>query len=190
MDALTLVIALIAASAVFIAVSALLAGGGTTRREVRRRTVTSTFVPASPQLNLRRVVWVSDRARQIVQELERALLIRLGNSVGVGALAFLLNSILRMDGVLGIIVLVLGFLFGYNLPKFYVNRRTSQRLMRIEEQLLKALQSIAKSLRAGVGITQAIEYAGREVGDPLGSEFQRIVHELQLGLTWNLSSTR
>ena len=195
MDALTLVIALIAASAVFIAVSALLAGGGTTRREVRRRTVTSTFVPASPQLNLRRVVWVSDRARQIVQELERAglaltaseyLLIRLGSSVGVGALAFLLNSILRMDGVLGIIVLVLGFLFGYNLPKFYVNRRTSQRLMRIEEQLLEALQSIAKSLRAGVGITQAIEYAGREVGDPLGSEFQRIVHELQLGADMEL----
>ncbi len=190
MDVLTFAIPLIVAGAVFIAVSALLADGGTTRREVRRRTVTSAAEPASPQLNLRRVAAVSDRARQIVRELERAglnltaseyLLLRLGSCLAFGALAFLANSILRIDGGLGVILLVLGFLFGYNLPKFYLNRRIARRLTLIENQLVEALQSIAKSLRAGVGITQAIEYAGKDIGDPLGSEFQRIVRELQLG---------
>ncbi len=41
--------------------------------------------------------------------------------------------------------------------------------------------SMAKSLRAGVGLTQALEYAGRDAPDPLGSELLRVVRELQLG---------
>jgi tight adherence protein B len=40
---------------------------------------------------------------------------------------------------------------------------------------------MAKSLKAGVGLTQAMEYAGRDIGEPLGPEILRVVRDLQLG---------
>jgi len=46
---------------------------------------------------------------------------------------------------------------------------------------LEGLVSIAKSLRAGMGLTQALDYASRDTPDPLGGELRRAVREIQLG---------
>jgi tight adherence protein B len=40
---------------------------------------------------------------------------------------------------------------------------------------------MSKSLRSGLGLTQALEFAARECNAPLGPELTRVVRELQLG---------
>ncbi|HPQ80236.1 MAG TPA: type II secretion system F family protein [bacterium] len=42
---------------------------------------------------------------------------------------------------------------------------------------------ICNALKAGLGLTQAIEMASLELGSPLGNEFRRISAELKLGRT-------
>lgn len=45
-----------------------------------------------------------------------------------------------------------------------------------------ALTSIAKSLRAGSGLMQALAYASKEIPAPLGPELASLVRDIQLGV--------
>jgi tight adherence protein B len=79
--------------------------------------------------------------------------------------------------------LVIALAFGgWLLPRLALNRARQRRLERIEEQLPDALMSIAKSLRAGAAILQALTYAANETPAPLGQELQRTIRDLQLGV--------
>jgi tight adherence protein B len=88
-----------------------------------------------------------------------------------------------LDGgsTIGILGAVIAFLVGYRFPGHYMRDLRAKRLRKLEDELLDALVSTSKSLKAGVGLTQALEYAGKEAADPLGSELARIVRELELG---------
>jgi tight adherence protein B len=45
-----------------------------------------------------------------------------------------------------------------------------------------AVTAMAKSLRAGLGILQAVSYVAQETPPPLGTEFQNLLRDLQLGI--------
>jgi tight adherence protein B len=80
-------------------------------------------------------------------------------------------------------LLVLGCAFaGWLVPRLALGRARQKRLEHIEEQLPEALMSIAKSLRAGSGILQALNYAATETPPPLGDELQSTIRDLQLGI--------
>jgi tight adherence protein B len=71
---------------------------------------------------------------------------------------------------------------GWMLPRLALDRARQKRLERIEEQLPDALMSVAKSLRAGSGLLQALAYAANETPAPLGPELQSTIRDLQLGV--------
>jgi tight adherence protein B len=70
---------------------------------------------------------------------------------------------------------------GWALPRAYLSRRRERRLQQFEDQLPGALTAIAKSLRAGTGLLQALAYAGESTEDPLGQELRSTLRDLQLG---------
>lgn len=70
---------------------------------------------------------------------------------------------------------------GWALPRTFLSRRRERRHRQFEEQLPDALQAIAKSLRAGTGLLQALAYAADETPAPLGPELQSALRDLQLG---------
>ncbi|MCK9517702.1 MAG: type II secretion system F family protein [Dehalococcoidia bacterium] len=72
-------------------------------------------------------------------------------------------------------------MLGWMLPRIWLSRQRQQRQRRIEEQLPDALTAIAKSLRAGTGLLQALAYAANETEAPLGPELQATLRDLQLG---------
>jgi tight adherence protein B len=74
--------------------------------------------------------------------------------------------------------LVLGFFF----PKIYVRFRQRRRLNTFNGQLGDGITLMANGLRAGYSLLQAMEAVGREMPDPLATEFRRVVREIGLGV--------
>ncbi len=108
--------------------------------------------------------------------------IRLGAAVLGALVGFVLAGRLGLWGVQLLLGAVPGVLVGWTIPGWYLARSRERRLRKIEEQLPEALTAMAKSLRAGLGILQAVSYVAQETPPPLGTEFQNLLRDLQLGI--------
>jgi tight adherence protein B len=64
----------------------------------------------------------------------------------------------------------------------FVSGRRAKRARQIDDQLPLALDIINRALRAGHPVISAVQLAGQEMGDPLGTEFGLIVDETTYGL--------
>ena len=78
-------------------------------------------------------------------------------------------------------VTVGAMIVGWQLPSIWLSQMRNRRVKRIELQLPVALNAMAKSLRSGTGLLQAIDYTAEQIGAPLGPEFQTTVRQLRLG---------
>jgi tight adherence protein B len=70
---------------------------------------------------------------------------------------------------------------GLFLPTIYVRSRQTRRLRKFDSQLPDVLDHLQGSLRAGYGLLQAVEWVSRQLPDPAGLEFDRVIREVQLG---------
>lgn len=68
-------------------------------------------------------------------------------------------------------------------PYMIVMRRRRQRLQKLEEQFPEALESLARSLRAGNPIGAGLEMLARECKAPLAQEMRKTADERALGLS-------
>ncbi len=68
------------------------------------------------------------------------------------------------------------------LPFFYISLKKNQRIKKFEQQLPEALDLIARSLRAGHAFSGGIQMVAQEFGDPVGSEFARVLNEINFGV--------
>jgi tight adherence protein B len=96
-------------------------------------------------------------------------------TVGGGFLAWYLFGESVIFGIIGAFV-------GSLLPRMYVRRQQSQRLIRFNDQLADMLNLMVNGLRAGYSTMQAMEAVSRELPPPISDEFRRVVQETQLGL--------
>lgn len=78
---------------------------------------------------------------------------------------------------LGLLIGGVGFFF----PDFLLERRRTARAEAIGRALPESLDLMAISVEAGVGLEGAIDRAAEEVGGPLGEEYGRVLHEMNLG---------
>ena len=77
----------------------------------------------------------------------------------------------------------LGFIVGLFLPRIYVRRQQSKRLIRFDEELPDMLNLMVNGLRAGYSTMQAMEAVSREMPAPINDEFRRVVQEMQIGIS-------
>jgi tight adherence protein B len=82
------------------------------------------------------------------------------------------------DIIFGILA---GFI-GFFLPRIYVTRKISSRLIAFETQLPDTLSLWTNALKSGYGVLQAMEAVAKDAGEPTKTEFQRVVQEVQLGI--------
>ncbi|MFK4998200.1 type II secretion system F family protein [Bacillus sp. N9] len=73
-------------------------------------------------------------------------------------------------------------MLGFLIPKFYLQFKRKRRLHQIPYQLIEVLGMIANSMRAGFSFMQAIQLASKEMPDPIGPEFEKLVREIGLGI--------
>jgi tight adherence protein B len=80
-----------------------------------------------------------------------------------------------------LLVTVVVVLLGVVGPFLYLSVRASRRQAKFEEQLPSTLQLLAGALQAGHSLQQAVDTVVHEAGDPIASEFQRVLTEARLG---------
>lgn len=93
--------------------------------------------------------------------------------------AFLIGYLLQDSLLVGLVTGAAGAF----LPTLYVRSRQSRRLKAFDGQLPDVLDHLQGSLRAGYGLLQAVEWVSRQIPDPAGMEFERVLREVQLGRT-------
>jgi len=72
---------------------------------------------------------------------------------------------------------------GVLLPIGFLKFKAAKRAKTLAEQLPNALQIIVRSLEAGHPVPSAIQLVGREMPDPIGSEFGMAADEIAYGAT-------
>ncbi|WP_223592022.1 type II secretion system F family protein [Neobacillus bataviensis] len=105
---------------------------------------------------------------------EEFLALRILTAAGLG----IVTGLIKLPWFLAILAAFIGFV----LPKISLKRKRKKRLSRINYQLIEVLGMMANSMRAGFSFMQAMQLVGKEVSDPLGPEFDRVVRQSGLGI--------
>ena len=151
--------------------------------------ISDLIAQSSKVAALNRVVEQRDFGTNISRELAQAdlklkvseyLFIWAGAIVGIPVFMFIFGFFLPV--LQNPIVLLIGAVVGFFLPRFYVRRRQGGRLKSFNKQLPDTITLLANALRAGSSFLQAIELVVRESRPPIATEFQRVIREVNLGL--------
>lgn len=80
-------------------------------------------------------------------------------------------------------VACVAFFFGMLLPYVYFVMRRNQRIKDIREQLPNSMEAMARAVRAGETLDQAVELTAAGTPEPLGVEWRRTARHLEMGLS-------
>jgi len=106
--------------------------------------------------------------------------------VVLGGLAYLFGGGTSGESSAFISALI-GAVIGFIIPRIYVSRQKTKRLQRFDEQLPDMLNLMVNGLRAGFSTVQAMEAVSKELPPPISEEFRRLVQEMQIGISMELS---
>jgi tight adherence protein B len=101
-------------------------------------------------------------------------------NIATTLLGFLMVLVLKKD----IFLAVLAGTAGFFLPRIWVRRRQSKRIKDFSNQLGDTITLLANSLRSGYSLLQSMETVAHELPPPVSVEFERIVREVGLGLSY------
>jgi len=91
---------------------------------------------------------------------------------------YLLLSLLRAN----IVISVMGMLVLGSLPFLYIIKKKRRRMEKFQEQLPEAMELVARALKAGQAFSGGLKMVADESGDPIGTEFSKILDELNFGV--------
>ena len=100
-----------------------------------------------------------------------------------GAVAGMLLYVLTHNAILAVAVILLGAIF----PIVYILKKRRKRLDELAEQLPDALELMARVMRAGQTVTQAMNAVADEFKDPIGTEFGFCYEQQNLGLSLDVA---
>jgi tight adherence protein B len=151
------------------------------------------LIAQSQTLNsINRVVEQRDFGANLARDIARAdlrlkpsefLLIWAGSILGIPLVMLVFSPFFPALG--NPLLLLVGGLIGFLLPRFWLSRRKGSRLGAFNKQLPDTITLIANALRAGSSFLQAIELVVRESRPPISTEFARVIREVNLGLPFD-----
>jgi tight adherence protein B len=95
-------------------------------------------------------------------------------------LSLVLAAVIAIAGPMPILG-ALGFPMGFFATGFWLKRRKTSRLHKMESQLVDVLQMLSSGLRAGFGMLQALEAAAEQSPAPLSIELRRTLRDTAMG---------
>ena len=99
---------------------------------------------------------------------------------GVALIAGSLLLLLTKNPLIALVAAILAAVIG---PLAYLNILAGTRAKKLGQQLPNALEVIVRSLEAGHPVPTAVSLVGREMPDPIGSEFGMAADEIAYGAT-------
>lgn len=76
-----------------------------------------------------------------------------------------------------------GMMLGMIATLFYFAYVRARRMAALREQLPDVMELLARAVRAGESLDQALTLAGETIAEPLGTEFRRCSRQLEMGLS-------
>jgi tight adherence protein B len=99
-------------------------------------------------------------------------------SITLGLVGYLIAGFFQMST--GIVILIA--LISASLPCINLMRLKNNRIKKFRSQLPEALELIARSLKAGHAFTSGMKMVSTEFDDPLGTEFDETLNEINFGV--------
>lgn len=81
------------------------------------------------------------------------------------------------------LLLAVGMTVGIGLGLMLLLYWRSRRMRKLQEQLAPAMETLARAVRAGESLDQAIQLLGAKSAEPLALEFRRCANQLKMGLS-------
>lgn len=94
---------------------------------------------------------------------------------------FFVLGLLGFPPAIGLVMTIVGLLFGYTLPEFWLGNRIRARQRAILLQIPDALDLLTISVRAGLGFDAALGKVVEKMKGPLIDEFRRALAEVRVG---------
>ena len=108
--------------------------------------------------------------------------LRIGAVVGAVALCWFLGVTI-FASLASPLFLLAAAAVGFILPTIWVNRRKAKRLRAFNAGLADTIALIGNALRSGSSFLQSIDLVVRETEPPISTEFNRVIREVNLGLS-------
>jgi tight adherence protein C len=105
-------------------------------------------------------------------------------AIGGGILFFFLFVVVGLLGfpfLIGVLLSLVGALFGYTIPEFWLGGRVRKRQKAILLMIPDALDLLTISVRAGLGFDAALGKVVEKLPGPLSDEFRRALAEVRVG---------
>ena len=106
--------------------------------------------------------------------------IRIAGAAGLGALGVAIGALIGTPIAIGLALLI-GVAMGFYLPVFWLDQQVRQRRTELEAVLPNALDVVAISMEAGLGLDRAFEQLVRHQEGPLTLLVARALREIELG---------
>ena len=94
---------------------------------------------------------------------------------------FVVVGVLGLPFVVGVMLTLVGALFGYTIPEFWLGGRVKKRQHAILLLIPDALDLLTISVRAGLGFDAALGKVVEKLPGPLSDEFRRALAEVRVG---------
>ncbi|MGH2408258.1 MAG: type II secretion system F family protein, partial [Candidatus Limnocylindrales bacterium] len=162
------------------------------RADAGQGAITDRVSRSATLAGINRAVESGDFGANLARDLARAdlalkvseyLLAWVGTTLGVPLVLLVAGRV--SPGLANPLVLLVGAVVGFFLPRLWLNRRQASRLGAFNSHLADTITLIANALRAGSSFLQAIELVVRETQPPISTEFGRVIREVNLGLTFD-----
>ena len=82
-----------------------------------------------------------------------------------------------------VVILLAVFVVGLGLPRWVLGFLTARRKKKFTQHFATAIDVIVRSVKSGLPTNEALRIVAREVPDPCGAEFNRLVESLKVGVT-------
>jgi tight adherence protein B len=106
---------------------------------------------------------------------EEFMIIRIIISLVIGAISNLFIS----NGYIGLIIATLC----WGLIPNYLKIKLNKRLEKSASQLPPTLETMATAMKSGFSFIQSMQIVAKDIPDPIGPEFNRVIHEINLGIS-------
>ena len=97
------------------------------------------------------------------------------------AIALALSLVLGVSPMMRIAFLAVGAAVGWFGPNLYLYQRTYERTELMQRELPDAIDLLTICVESGLGFDAAIQQVARSTEGPLADEFNRMLHEMQIG---------
>ncbi len=108
-------------------------------------------------------------------------------SVAVGFVVFLL---LLMRGFSLPLAGAISFVAGFGLPRWFLGMARTRRMKKFTEEFVNAIDIIVRGVKSGLPLNECLKMIVREIGEPVQSEFRKMLEEQAMGMSLDESMGR